>query len=155
MADLGSRFKNGAGANPKQRNIIKGERILKASYSIKCGKNKDQNERSDTVSFTAYCLKTSKLKEILHEINGKVQLNGEIMSVPCSCKADLGEQCKLRSVCPNEFWQHTKRFVLMGNLWKRIFTSLLDALLRSLTTQTIFLLDFGRGGNVAHSIINY
>ncbi|KAK0073506.1 hypothetical protein PV325_009618 [Microctonus aethiopoides] len=48
----------------------------------------------NTVDFTAYCLKTSKLKEIPHEINGKVQLNGRIMSVQCSCKAGLGEQCK-------------------------------------------------------------
>ncbi|KAK0093724.1 hypothetical protein PV326_012821 [Microctonus aethiopoides] len=43
---------------------------LKADRIMKCGKNKDKNERSsNTVSFMAYCLKTSKLKEISHEIN--------------------------------------------------------------------------------------
>ncbi|KAK0075267.1 hypothetical protein PV326_011742 [Microctonus aethiopoides] len=83
-----------AGTNPKQRNFVEGERILKAGHIIKCCKNKNLNELSDTVDFTAYCLKTSKLKEIPHEINGKVQLNGRIMSVQCSCKAGLGEQCK-------------------------------------------------------------
>ncbi|KAK0077314.1 hypothetical protein PV325_004092 [Microctonus aethiopoides] len=74
-----------AGMNLKQRNFVEGERIFKASHIIKSGKNKDKNSRSNTVSFTAYRLKTSKLM---------VQLNGEIISVQCSCKAGLGEQCK-------------------------------------------------------------
>lgn len=83
-----------AGTNPKQRNFVEGERILKAGHLIKFGKNKEKCERSGVVNFTAYCLKTSKLKENPHEINGEVTLSGEISSIQCSCKAGLGEQCK-------------------------------------------------------------
>ncbi|KAK0077610.1 hypothetical protein PV325_003677 [Microctonus aethiopoides] len=77
MADLRDRFKYGK-ENEFTKQVI--------SYN---------NERSDTVSFTAYyCLKTSKLKKIPHKIIGTDKLNGKIISVPCSCEAGLGEQCK-------------------------------------------------------------
>lgn len=83
-----------ASTNPKQKNFVEGERILKAGHIIKCAKNEDKDECSDTVSFTAYCLETSKLKEAPHEINGKVELSGKIISIQCSCKAGLSEQCQ-------------------------------------------------------------
>ena len=42
---------------------MEGERLLKAGHIIKCGKDKEISESSGAVKFTAYCLKTSKLKE--------------------------------------------------------------------------------------------
>ena len=47
---------------------MEGERFLKAGHIIKYGKDKEISESSGAVKFTAYCLKTSKLKEDQHEI---------------------------------------------------------------------------------------
>lgn len=82
-----------AGTNPRQRNFIEGERLLKAGHIFKCGRNSDEND-SGVTSFTSYCLQTSKLRDHPHQIDGKISMNGEILCVVCSCKAGLGEKCK-------------------------------------------------------------
>ena len=73
---------------------MEGERLLKAGHIIKCGKDKEISESSGAVKLTAYCLKTSKLKEDPHEINGELTKSGDISSIKCTCKDGLGEHCK-------------------------------------------------------------
>ena len=80
--------------NSKRINFVEGERRLKAGHFIYHGKDKDKSERSNAVNFTAYCSKTSKLKEDSHEINGELTKSGDISSIKCTCKAGLGAKCK-------------------------------------------------------------
>lgn len=81
-----------ANTNSSRRNVIEGHRVLNANHIIKIGRL--ENNISGNVSLTALCLQTSNLKELPHEINGIIRVNGEIVSFKCSCKAGLSEKCK-------------------------------------------------------------
>lgn len=82
-----------AGANPKQRNIVEAERLLRAGHIIKCGKNINKSNSSSEVYIISFCLQTSNLKGNPHRIDGQIK-NEEIIHMECSCKAGQSEKCK-------------------------------------------------------------
>lgn len=77
-----------------RRNFMEGKRALAADHILSCGKNVAKSD-NETLQITAFCLSTSQLKKSRpHTIEGKIKKNGTIISMSCSCKAGLGEQCK-------------------------------------------------------------
>lgn len=88
-----SEILNWTGSNVTQKIFVDAERILEAGHLIKCGKNIDKTN-NDIISFSAFCVQTSRIKERPHEINGIISKEGKIVSVQCSCKAGMGEKCK-------------------------------------------------------------
>lgn len=47
-----------------------------------------------TIEITAFCLQISDLKDAPHEIKGKINKEGKVISMECSCKAGLGSARK-------------------------------------------------------------
>ena len=81
-----------ASTSDSKRNFKEGERIINAGHIILCGKNIDFN---GVVRLSAKCLSTSSLKKEPHGIKGEVLSSEHLISMTCTCKAGLGEKCKL------------------------------------------------------------
>lgn len=81
-----------ANSTPTSRNFIGGEMLINAGHVVFCGKMPDDN--SEIFEITAFCLQTTDLKSVPHEIKGKINKEGKVISMKCSCKADLGSACK-------------------------------------------------------------
>lgn len=74
------------------RNFLEGNRIIYANHITSIGV---KNDSSDECHVFATCIQTSHPKDPCHDIEGRFKkINGEILSVKCSCKAGLGEKCK-------------------------------------------------------------
>ncbi|XP_039312415.1 uncharacterized protein LOC105199508 [Solenopsis invicta] len=52
------------------------------------------DDNNDIFEITAFCLQTSDLKGVPHEIKGNINKEGKVISMKCSCKAGLGSACK-------------------------------------------------------------
>lgn len=74
------------------RSFIEGERLVKASHILFCGR--ESNKTGDTgCNLLGYCVQTTDLRGKPHEITGIFE-NEKIKTMKCTCKAGLSSKCK-------------------------------------------------------------
>lgn len=80
--------------NADSRCIVEGEALLNAKHVILTGITMETDTTKDIL---ALCLQTSALKNLPHEIKGKLLITDnkvDILKFTCTCKAGLSQTCK-------------------------------------------------------------
>ncbi|XP_015114459.1 uncharacterized protein LOC107039392 [Diachasma alloeum] len=83
-----------AEAQPSSRNFIESEKLLEAGHVIQWGQTSNDNTSTNIHEALAFCLQTSTLKGNPHEMSGKIDGNGRVIEMTCTCKAGLSGRCK-------------------------------------------------------------